>query len=147
MFAFYNIDDLLLTYHMRSLKVASENGYEVVMSDLRLSNYSIPIQKKVEQIRNQGLVKIVDQQESWMDFIEEHHSTYSHLGKSLLCLYHFCQSSNIILVVDEDKGIVCQGAKAFGVTTTTLEEFYKDTIREEKYLNFIMELKQQEITK
>lgn len=147
MFSFYDINDLLLTFHMKSLKVASENGYEVVMSDIRLRSYSIPIQKKIESIRNQGLVKIIDQHESWMNFIEQHYSEYGYLGNNLLSLYHFCQSSNIILIVDESKRIVLQSAKTFGVATTTLEEFYKDTIREEKYLNFIMELKQKEFAK
>ena len=117
------------------------------MSDLRIRSYSIPIQRQIQHIIGIGMVGIIDQQESWMDFVEQYDSKYSYLGKSLLCLYHFCQSENIILVVDSNKTMVNQGAKLFGVTTTTLEDFYRDTIREEKYLNFIMGLKQKGITK
>ena len=147
MYSFYNIDDLLLTYKMKSLNIAVDNGYEVVIPDVRLKTYSPKVQRQIEAIEKLGLVQVVEQPDDWIEYLETYESGFTHLGKSLICLYHFCRTKNAILVVEQEKKIVMQSVGFFGVATTTLMDFHKDTIREERFLNFIMELRQQEITK
>ena len=72
---------------------------------------------------------------------------YPASGRSLLALLHFCKSGNYTLVVDTEDVIVAQFASLFSVSTCTLLDFYRSTIDDEKYIEFIMELKKESVIK
>src|SRR5690606_28947865 len=103
MYSFYNVHDLLLTYKMKSLKLAVDNGYEIVIPDIRLRTYSPTIQRQIEDIEKLGLVQVVEQSDDWIEYVEAYESRFANLGKSLICFYHFCKATNTILVVEQEK--------------------------------------------
>jgi hypothetical protein len=145
MFVFYNIRELLMLEQLQVIKLVAERGFVISVPDLRLGEYSGPIYRQIESLAERKLVEIKEQSTDVYDFVEMHIASHSTAGKSLLSLLHFCKTAGEILVVDKKELIVNQEATSFAVATSSLVEFYKETINDEKYTRFIMDLKKEEI--
>lgn len=145
MFVFYDIEELILMDRLKLLKVMADNGHAFVVPEMRLLSYSYRKQLVISEIAKRGFIQIVDQNNSLADFIEEHESTFPYAGKSLLALIHYCQTESAIFVLDDKNSLPFLVAEAFAIPTFSLEEFYANTVQEEKYYQFIMELKKEQL--
>lgn len=145
MFVFYDIEDLILMDRLRLLKVVTDNGYDIVVPEMRLLSYSYKKRTAINEIAKKGLITITEQKDSLSDFIEEHEDRCVSAGKSLLGLIHFCTTENAILVLNDKKCLPFAIANDFSIGIFSLEEFYLQAVKEEKYYKFIMELKKEEL--
>jgi len=147
MFVFYHLQDFILLERLQLLKLIAEKGFIISMSQLVLCDYSPQINGQIENIAQKGLVEIREQDDTVYDFIENNNEKYPASGRSLLALLHFCKNGNYTLVVDSEDVFVVQFANLFSVPTCTLLDFYRSTINDEKYIEFIMELKKESVIK
>ncbi|OJW81532.1 MAG: hypothetical protein BGO69_09105 [Bacteroidetes bacterium 46-16] len=147
MFVFYHLQDFILLEKLQLLKLIAEKSFIISISQLVLSDYSTHINRQIEGIAQKGLVEIREQDDSVYDFVESNNEKYPASGRSLLALLHFCKSGNYTLVVDTEDVIVAQFASLFSVPICTLLDFYRSTINDEKYIEFIMELKRESVIK
>lgn len=142
-FVFYDIEELILLDRLRLLKIVAENGHGIIMPEMRLHSYSYIKRIHIQEIMKKGLIKICDQKDCLTDFIEEHDSVYSYAGKSLLALIHFCKTEDAVLVIDDKDTLPCEIANEFSVSVLSLEEFYRRSIKDEKYYRFLVELRKE----
>lgn len=145
MFVFYDIEDLILLDWLRLLKVVTDNGYDIVIPEMRLLSYSFAKRVAINEIAKKGQLTIAEQKDSLSDFIEENEEKYVSAGKSLLGLIHFCKTENAILVLNNKNCLPFNIANDFSIGIFSLEEFYQQAVKEEKYYKFIMELKKEEL--
>lgn len=147
MFVFYQVQDFILLEKLQLLKLIAEKGFIISISQLVLCDYSTLINMQIENIAQKGHVEIGEQEDSVFEFVESNNEKYPELGRSLLALLHFCKTGNYTLVVEASEVIVTQFANLFSVSTCTLLDFYRSTINDEKYIEFIMELKKEYVIK
>jgi len=145
MFVFYDIEELILLDRLRLLKVVTHNGYDIVVPEMRLSSYSYAKRIAINEIAKTGQIKISEQKDSLSDFIEENEERYISAGKSFLGLIHFCKTESAILVLNNKECLPFAIANEFSIGIFSLEEFYQQAVKEEKYFKFIMELKKEEL--
>ena len=145
MYVFYDIRELVMLARLQLINLIVEKGYSIWVSQLRLGDYSGITNQQVKTILEKGLINIEEQESDVFQFVQENLEQFNFAGKSLLALMHYCKTANKILIVDETENVVIQIAEYFEVQTCTLVDFYRETINDEKYLEFILELKKGEI--
>lgn len=141
MYVFYDVQDLVLLEKLQLVKLITEKGFCIKVSQLRLNDYTGKMVRQIQALANKKMIEIIDQKIEVFEFVEEQDEVHISAGKSLLGLIHFCKSEGLILVVDEKETMVNELADLFSVSRSTLTDFYKETINDEKYINFMMELK------
>jgi hypothetical protein len=138
MFIFYDIHHLIILGQLKLIQPFVDDGNKIVTSEFRLSYYSGTKQYQVRTMIEAGLVQLIDHPEDLTDFIDEFAELFSYAGAGVLGLMHLCKTSKSILVIEDNEQLIIDVAAYFGVNTITVEEFYKQKIKDTKYHDFLI---------
>ncbi|HWB26305.1 MAG TPA: hypothetical protein VG738_12530 [Chitinophagaceae bacterium] len=141
MFVFYRIEDFILLEKLQLIKLIVERGFVIQLPQLRLGNFGFNKCRQLETLAEKGMIEIKEERSDVFCFVEKYNVIYRGAGRSLLALLYFCQTEKSIFIVDENETMIRGLAKEMNIQTCSLIEFYKDTLNDEKYLPFIIEIK------
>ena len=124
---------------LQLLETILRDGNQVIISELRLSYYSGPKQLEVKRLVEMGMLHMHDHPDNLFSFIEEYTDVFPCAGEGILILIHLCKTSDCTLVIEDDQEMVKDIARFFNIPILSTKEFYKQKIKNQQYLDFLIE--------
>jgi len=140
MFVFYEIEYLCLLNSAQQLSSIADDGYKLIVPLLQLEHYGHETNRIIEGCEEKGTVKLIDV-EGFEAFLIKNNSIG--FGKCFLYLLHTCIVENSVLVIDNKEITQIEFANRVGVETISIDEFTKNVIKNKKYIDFLMSVKDQ----
>lgn len=141
-YLFYDIQHLIMLERLKLLRAIADGGYRMIISEFRLAYYSGIMQRQLRSIIESGTMELLDQGEGAGEFLAEYADTFAHAGNGVLLLMHLCKTENAVLIVEGEESLIAELADFFSVPTMTLVEFYTQTIKDERYRSFLLNIKE-----
>ena len=138
MFAFYDLNDLLLLHLARIL---ASIDVPILVPEGKLKRHNGQVNVRVKDLQQKGLVSIIPLDDPGFDFVLTNRRQYRAAGNSVLEMIYMCKTKHVTMVVDQDELMIRTLASNFGVNVCTLDEFNLATVNNPEYFQFINDMK------
>lgn len=140
MFAFYDINDLLLLHLARILPSI---GVPILVAEGKLNRHVSQVIMRTRDLAEKGLLNIITLDDPGFEFVLAHRRQYRAAGNSVLEMIYMCKTNHATMVVDQNELMIRNLASTFGVNVCTLDEFNFATVNNLEYFQLINEMKRE----
>ncbi|WPV65915.1 hypothetical protein [Chitinophaga sp. LS1] len=120
------------------VKPIIDNGCKIIISEFRISYYSLEKQTLINRMIGAGIVDLVDDGADALDFAETHSSYMSHIGKGGLLVIHMCVTNACVMVIESEFQFYREIAANFGVNSVSPADFFRQNIEDTQRREFLM---------
>ncbi len=137
MFIFYDLEYISGLRSVHQLASILEDGYKILVPSLQCDCYG-KTGTIIRKCAEDNLVEIIDI-DNFDVFLQNNKP--NGYAKPFLYLLHCCIETSAFFVVDKSQEQLVNYANSLGVNTMSIEEFTKDIIKNEIYIEFLINIK------
>ncbi|MVT08337.1 hypothetical protein [Chitinophaga tropicalis] len=120
------------------VKPIIDNGCRIIISEFRISYYSLEKQSLIKRMIGAGMVDLIDDGADALDFAEMHSSYMSHIGKGGLLVIHLCLTNSCVMVIEDEFEFYKEVAANFGVRSVSAADFFRQNVEDTDRREFLI---------